>query len=187
MQCVSARVPGEKQPGGVRRHLAAPLDLVAVNRAGVVRRRVGTHLVERPAEVHGRRPRGAEHGVGCRQILAERGRERDPVGGGDPDRRSAAHDHRPDRAGHLGRVPAGDVDLLAGKPALVEEDDACRPRSGGFAQAGATVTAVAPTDQVPSSHEARYFACSSVSVSIETPIVASLRRAISSSISRGTG
>src|SRR5258708_1845699 len=41
--------------------------------------------------------------------------------------------------------------------------------------------------QVPSSHEARYFACSSVSWSIVTPIVRSLRRAISSSISRGTG
>ena len=41
--------------------------------------------------------------------------------------------------------------------------------------------------QVPSSHEARYFACSSVSWSISTPIVASLRRAISASISAGTG
>src|SRR4051794_25857697 len=41
--------------------------------------------------------------------------------------------------------------------------------------------------QVPSSHDARYLACSSVSVSIVTPIVASFSRAISSSISVGTG
>ena len=40
---------------------------------------------------------------------------------------------------------------------------------------------------MPSSHEARYFACSSVRLSMSTPIVSSFRRAISSSISRGTG
>ena len=38
--------------------------------------------------------------------------------------------------------------------------------------------------QVPSSHEARYRACSSVSWSMSMPIVASLSRAISSSMSR---
>ena len=41
--------------------------------------------------------------------------------------------------------------------------------------------------QVPSSQLARYFACSSVSRSMSTPIVASLRRAISASMSAGTG
>ena len=40
---------------------------------------------------------------------------------------------------------------------------------------------------VPSSQEARYFACSSVSSSIAMPMVASFRRAISLSISSGTG
>jgi hypothetical protein len=40
---------------------------------------------------------------------------------------------------------------------------------------------------VPSSQDARYLACSSVSSSIAMPIVASLRRAISLSISSGTG
>jgi len=40
---------------------------------------------------------------------------------------------------------------------------------------------------VPSSQDARYFACSSESSSIAMPIVASLRRAISLSISSGTG
>src|SRR4029077_626156 len=39
--------------------------------------------------------------------------------------------------------------------------------------------------QVPISHEARYFCCSGVSVSIATPIAASFRRAISASSSRG--
>ncbi len=43
------------------------------------------------------------------------------------------------------------------------------------------------SDQVPSSQDARYFSCSAVSVSISTPIVASLSFAISSSISVGTG
>ena len=42
------------------------------------------------------------------------------------------------------------------------------------------------SDQVPSSHEARYFACSSVSLSMSTPIVSSFSRAISRSISSGT-
>ena len=41
--------------------------------------------------------------------------------------------------------------------------------------------------QVPSSHDARYFAWASVSRSIETPIVSSFSRAISSSMSVGTG
>src|SRR5438093_2670737 len=39
---------------------------------------------------------------------------------------------------------------------------------------------------VPSSHEVRYFSCSSVSSSMVMPIEASLRRATSLSISRGT-
>src|SRR4029077_8966498 len=39
--------------------------------------------------------------------------------------------------------------------------------------------------QVPISHEARYFCCSGVSVSIATPMAASLSRAISASSSRG--
>src|SRR5207244_904340 len=39
---------------------------------------------------------------------------------------------------------------------------------------------------VPSSQDARYLACSSVSRSMSTPIVASFRRAISLSISTGT-
>src|SRR5579885_1355750 len=40
---------------------------------------------------------------------------------------------------------------------------------------------------VPISHEARYFSCSFVSLSISTPMPASLRRAISLSMAGGTG
>ena len=40
---------------------------------------------------------------------------------------------------------------------------------------------------VPSCHDARYFSCSGVSLSIFTPIARSLRRAISRSMSAGTG
>ena len=39
---------------------------------------------------------------------------------------------------------------------------------------------------VPSDHEPKYFCCSSVSSSISMPMVSSLRRATSSSISLGT-
>src|SRR2546427_8824931 len=39
--------------------------------------------------------------------------------------------------------------------------------------------------QVPISHDARYFCCSGVRVSMATPIAASFRRAISASRSRG--
>ena len=42
------------------------------------------------------------------------------------------------------------------------------------------------TSQVPWSQEARYLACSSVSVSMARPMVSSLRRAISASMSAGT-
>ncbi len=40
---------------------------------------------------------------------------------------------------------------------------------------------------VPSSHEDRYFSCSGVRVSISRPMAASFKRAISASISSGTG
>src|SRR6478672_1136111 len=43
------------------------------------------------------------------------------------------------------------------------------------------------SDQVPSSQDARYLVCSAVSVSMSTPMVASLSFAISSSITVGTG
>ena len=42
-------------------------------------------------------------------------------------------------------------------------------------------------DQVPISHEDRYFSCSGVRVSMVTPIDASFNLAISLSITRGTG
>ena len=113
-----------EQPGGVGGHAPAALDLVGVDRARVLGRRIAAHLVERPAEIDRRRPRLAQHPIGLGQVLPTRGRERIAVGGGDPDRRRAAHHHRPDRVGHLGRRAALDVDLLERQEALVEEDDA---------------------------------------------------------------
>lgn len=44
-----------------------------------------------------------------------------------------------------------------------------------------------PDPYVPISHEARYFLCSGVNVSILAPIAASLRLAISRSIASGIG
>ena len=221
MQCVSARVPGRKSVGGVRRHPPAALDLLRVDRARPLGRRVVAHPGERPGEVDGGRPRAREDALGLVEVVSAQRREREPVRGRDPDRGRAAHDHRPDRVGHLRRRRAANVDDLLRQPALVEENDrGRRPRGEGSARArarlrpkpclgaapdrpqgwqariaharralahGRSGPAVSywtcPKGQVPSSHEARYFACSSVSWSISTPIVASLRRAISSSIS----
>ena len=134
-----------------------------------------THLLERPDEVHRRRPGFGQDAVGGVEILAALGRERVAVRGGDADGRRPAHGERPDRLGDLGRRLAAELELLVRKPALVEQDD----RAG-------LQTNDALRRQVPSSHEARYFACSSVSRSMSTPMVASLSRAISLSISSGT-
>ena len=104
-----------------------------------------------------------------------------------------------------GAVRAAKVDLLAGKPPLVEDDDGvvlepddpvrcelghasgetslapARPHASGVRL---EVGHHALTSLRPSSRGT--LACSSVSSSIATPIVASLSRAISSSISFGT-
>ena len=114
---------GREQPRCVGGHRTAALDLVAVNRTRVFRRRVVAHLVERPAQIHGGRARLAQHPLGRGEILAVRRRECVAVCGGDPDRGCAANDHRPDRVGYLDGGAALDVDLFERKPALVEEDD----------------------------------------------------------------
>ena len=159
----------------MRAHAPAAVDLGLVQGTRPLRRRVAAHLLERPDEVDRRRPRLGQDPVRRVQVLAASGRERVPVRRGDADRRSAAHGERPDRVGHLSGRPAPELDFLVRKPALVEQDDRAGFQTNDLLWA-----------QVPSSHEARYFACSSVSWSISTPIVASLRRAISLSISSGT-
>ena len=107
----------------MRAHALAALDLRLVQGARPLGRRVVAHLLERPDEVDGRRPRLGEDAVRRVQILAARRRERVPVRRGDADRRSAAHRERPDRVGHLGGGLAAELDFLVRKPALVEQDD----------------------------------------------------------------
>ena len=166
----------------MRGHPPAAVDLLAVERTRALGGRIVAHLCERPREVHRRRPRGGEHALGCLEILAAERGEREAVGGGDADRGRAAHDHRADGVRHLGRGAARELDLLVRQLALVEEDDPGAVLLQPDDVLGSQVAA-----QVPSSQDARYLACSSVSVSMSTPMVASFRRAISLSISAGTG
>jgi hypothetical protein len=114
---------GCDQVGGVRGHRPAPRDLVPMDRARVLGRRVAAHLVERPREIDGGRPRGAQYAVGLVDVLSVRGRMRDPVRGCDADRRRAADHHRADRVGELDRRATGHLDLLVRQPALIEQHD----------------------------------------------------------------
>ena len=127
-----------EQRGRMRRHLAAALDLVAVDRLRVLARGIGAHLVERPAEVDGRRPRRAQHALGLDEVLAAGRCEGIAVGGRDADRRRAANDHRPDRIGDLGgdcgtRPRPPRAAAVAGRGRRRD-----RPRGAGSAQARAT-------------------------------------------------
>src|SRR5262249_29728858 len=129
------------------------------------------HLVECPEEVDGSRPRGPKDLLRLVQVVPTELRERHAVGGRDADRGRAADGKRLDRLRELGDRRADEVDLLLGQPPLVEQDDGGpllveaddplrKQRAGRLRARPRTV------DQVPSSHEARYFACSSVSWSI---------------------
>ena len=118
--------PRDEELGGVRGHAAAALDLLSVQRAGALGRRVGAHLLERPEEVDRRGPRGCEVPLGGREIVAAQRGEREPVGGRDADRRRTPNSKRPNRLGDLGRRGADEVDLLVRQPPLVEDDDARR-------------------------------------------------------------
>jgi hypothetical protein len=107
-------------------HPAATLDLVAMDGARSLGRRAGSpaHLVERPREIHRRRPGGEQDLGGLVEVVAVCRSERIAVGGRDTDCRSATHHQRADGVGYLRNGSALDLDLLVGKPALVEEDDA---------------------------------------------------------------
>ena len=107
----------------MRAHPPAPIDLGLVQRPRPLRRRIVAHLLERPDEVDGRRPRLGEDAVGGVEVLPALGRQCVAVRGRDPDRRSAAHRERPDRVRDLGRRLAAELDFLVRKPALVEQDD----------------------------------------------------------------
>ena len=116
--------PRPEQVRGVRGHRTAAGDLVAMDPARPLGRGVGAHLVERPGEVDGGRARLAQHAVGRLQVLAGRRRERVAVGGGDPDRGRAAHDHRPDRVATSAGRAAFDLDLFAGPEAAAGSSEA---------------------------------------------------------------
>ena len=107
----------------MRSHALAAIDLGLVQGTSPLGRRVVAHLLERPDEIDGRRPRLGQDSVRRVQVLPALGRERVPVRRGDADRRSAAHRERPDRVGHLGGGLAAELDFLVRKPALVEQDD----------------------------------------------------------------
>ena len=109
--------------GGVGAHRDAPGDLVLVDPPRALGGRIGPHLVERPAEVHRRRPRRGERLVGGVEVVALPGGERQAVRGGDADRRRAAHRERPDRLGELRRIGAAELDHLVREPPLIEDDD----------------------------------------------------------------
>ena len=109
----------------MRRHPAAPLDLVAMEAPCVLRKITvrAPHLGERPGEVHRSGSRLLQYTSRLVQILAPRRRERVPVRSRDPDRGSAAHRERPDRLSDLRRRSAFELDLLVRQPSLIEEDD----------------------------------------------------------------
>ena len=181
LQCVRARVAGREQVGRVRRHPPAALDLLLVERARASGVGSSAHLVERPGEVHRRRPRGARAPRRPRRgppHARPRARARRPQRRRSPARRespASGSRRRPPRpCAHRARPPRPEA-------ALVEQDDRASSSSANDLF-GSSIGV-----RCPSSHEARYLACSSVSWSISTPIVSSLSRAISSSMSSGTG
>ena len=170
-------------------HRDAARDLVLVDPPRALGRRVGPHLVERPAEVDGRRARGGERLVGGVDVLRPASR-RAP---GRTRRRRRSPAPRARRAtGSPRRAPPHRVQRSSTTSSgsrrwsrTTTASSSSRTMRSGSRSRSVGLTHVTPR-YVPSSHEARYFACSSVSWSIEMPIVASLSRAISSSISFGT-
>lgn len=106
-------------------HAVAAFDLLVVELTGS-RGGIGgvTHLSERPGQVHSCRPGRKQHRGSGVQILTTRRGEGIPVRRGDADRRRAPHRHAPDRLGDFSSRTAFELDLLVGKAALVEQDDA---------------------------------------------------------------
>ena len=112
-----------EQVGGVRRHPPAAIDLLAVECPRTLRRRVVAQLRERPSEVDRGGPRREEGPLREVDVLTPKRCEREAVAGGDTDRGRAPNRHDADRLRDLVRRRARELDLLVGKPALVEEDD----------------------------------------------------------------
>ena len=113
-----------QQRDGVLGHAPAALHFFRVDLPRALRGRIISHPIERPREVDGGGSRRPQHAIRLVEVMAELGRQRVAVGGGDADRRRAANSKRPDRLGHLRRAPALELHLFAGKSPLVEQDDA---------------------------------------------------------------
>ena len=121
---------GVEERRRVRRHRAAALDLVAVELSRGLVRRLGVHLVERPAEVDGGRPRPPQDVVGGladppRARRRARSRRR-------PRCRSPAHRERPSSliaAATSAAVRQTTSTSSRGQSTLVEEDDGVVPRA----------------------------------------------------------
>ena len=103
-------------------HAPTPINFGYVQSASPFGCRFVTHLLERPDEVHRRRPGFRKDSEGGVEVLAALGRERVAVRRGHADGRRAAHGERADRLGDLGRRLAAQLELLVRKPALVEQN-----------------------------------------------------------------
>ena len=110
LQCVSARVPGLKSSAAcaaIRRQRSTSSSWSARARSGVGSSRIRASAHGRLTAV-GRELARTPLGFG-EVVVAQRG-EREPVRSRDADRRRAAHDHVPDRVGHLRSRRAANVD-----------------------------------------------------------------------------
>ena len=104
-------------------HGATALDFLLVERAGACRRRIVSHLPERPDHVDGGRARRGEHCSRFVEILTTCRGERERVGRGNADRRSTANRQLANRDDDLCYRAALQLDLFVRQAALVEEDD----------------------------------------------------------------
>ena len=112
-----------EQLGRVSRHRTAALDLLLVQPARMVRRRVVAHLRERPREVHRRRSRRSQQRGRGIDVVTTCRREREPVRRSHADRRRAANRELANRDDELVDRRALELDLLVRQATLVEEDD----------------------------------------------------------------
>ncbi len=95
--------PGSNERERMLAHGATSLDLRVVQGARSFGRRIGTKLVEGPAEVHGGRARRDQHVVRGVEILLALSRQCQAVPRCNTDRRRPADGERPNRVGNLRR------------------------------------------------------------------------------------
>ena len=196
----------------VRAHPPAALDLVRVDLLGALRESGRLRIcVERPAQVDRSRARRGERLGRDVEVLPALAASASPYAAAMPIAGAPRTASTRIASATSAAVSQRSSTSSSGQPPLVEHDDGvvlepddplrielaaahaddCTERVDESDTLARSATAVPTTSDtgaayVPSSQLARYLACSSVSSSIATPIVASLSRAISSSISVGT-